>query len=71
MGKRRKDALRVNFDRKLELEFHGVKVTSDTNIARRYVIFQMAEVAVPRALFCEILEHIDRLTLAAVTPRTG
>jgi len=27
----------------------------------RYVIFQMAEVAVPRALFCEILERIKRL----------
>ena len=29
MGERKKDALRVNFDRKLKLEFHGVKVTSD------------------------------------------
>ena len=29
MGESRKDALRVNFDRKLKLEFHGVKVTSD------------------------------------------
>jgi YesN/AraC family two-component response regulator len=28
MGESRKDALRVNFDRKLKLEFHGVKVTS-------------------------------------------
>ena len=27
----------------------------------RYVIFQMAEVAVPRALFCEILERIKRV----------
>jgi hypothetical protein len=27
----------------------------------RYVIFQMAEVAVPRVLFCEILERIKRL----------
>ncbi len=37
----------------------------------RYVIFQMAEVAVPRTLFCEILERISRLTLVAVTPRAG
>ncbi len=37
----------------------------------RYVIFQMAEVAVPRALFCEILERISRLTLVAVTPGAG
>ena len=29
MGDRRKDALRVNFDRKLKLEFHGSKFTSD------------------------------------------
>jgi hypothetical protein len=27
----------------------------------RYVVFQMAEVAVPRALFAEILRRIDRL----------
>jgi hypothetical protein len=27
MGEARKDALRVNLDRKLKLEFHGVKVT--------------------------------------------
>ena len=32
MGKRRKDALRVNFDRKLKLEFHGVKVTGDAGL---------------------------------------
>jgi len=30
MGENRKDALRVNFDRKLKLEFHGTKVTRDT-----------------------------------------
>jgi len=28
-GESRKDALKVNFDKKLKLEFHGTKVTSD------------------------------------------
>ena len=32
MGERRKDALRVTFDRKVKLEFHGTKVTSDTGL---------------------------------------
>ena len=32
MGERKKDALRVNFDRKLKLEFHEVKVTSDAGL---------------------------------------
>ena len=32
MGEPRKDALRVNFDRKLKLGFHGVKVTSDAGL---------------------------------------
>ena len=32
MGEARKDALRVNFDKKLKLEFHGVKVTSGAGL---------------------------------------
>ena len=32
MGEARREALRVNFDRKLKLEFHGVKVTSDAGL---------------------------------------
>ena len=32
MGESKKDALRVNFDKKLKLEFHGVKVTSDAGL---------------------------------------
>jgi len=32
MGERRKDALRVNFNRRLKLEFHGTKVTSDAGL---------------------------------------
>ncbi len=29
MGERSRDALRLDFDRKLKVEFHGTKVTSD------------------------------------------
>jgi hypothetical protein len=32
MGESKKDALRVDFDRKLKLEFHGVKVTSNAGL---------------------------------------
>ena len=32
MGESKKDALRVNFDKKLKIEFHGVKVTSDAGL---------------------------------------
>jgi len=32
VGEARKDALKLNFDRKLKLEFHGVKVTSDAGL---------------------------------------
>jgi len=32
MDERRRDALRVNFNRRLKLEFHGTKVTSDAGL---------------------------------------
>ncbi|MCH7558987.1 MAG: hypothetical protein IIB56_16260 [Planctomycetes bacterium] len=35
MGESRKDALRVDFDRKLKVEFHGTKVTSDAGLSFR------------------------------------
>jgi len=34
MGKGKKDALRVNSNNKLKLEFHGVKVTSDAGLPK-------------------------------------
>ena len=43
----------------------GAKVISSA----RYVVFQMAEVAVPRGLFRAILERIHRLWLPQAVPR--
>jgi len=35
MGEARKDALKLDFDRRLKLEFHGIKVTSDAGLRWR------------------------------------
>ena len=67
MGEARKNALRLDFDRKLKLEFHGTRVISHSC----YVIFQMAEVAVPRALFREILDRIRQLRFLTIPSRPG
>ena len=32
MGEARKDALKLDFDRRLKLEFHGIKVSSDAGL---------------------------------------
>ena len=52
-------------------EFHGTKVTSDAGLPKvvrhsRYVVFQMTEVVVSKALFFEILERIMGLAMAAM-----
>jgi len=48
-----------------------VKIGAKVIRHSRYVIFQMAEVAVPRALFCGILYQIRQLTLMAIPSGAG
>ena len=46
-----------------------VKIGAKVISSARYVVFQMAEVAVPRGLFRAILERIHRLWLPQAVPR--
>lgn len=55
MGESKQDALRVNFDNKLKLEFHGVKVTNDAGLlAYREIddVFGLTEMTA-----CELTEN--------------
>ena len=55
MGESKKDALRINFDRKLKLEFHGVKVTSHPGLlAYREIddVFGLKDVAA-----CKLIDN--------------
>jgi hypothetical protein len=40
MGERSRDALRVNFERKLKLEFNGTKVTSSAGKRLKLVVIR-------------------------------
>ena len=53
------------------LQVKLIKIGAKVVRHSRYVIFQMAEVAVPRALFCEILYRIRHLTLMAIPSGVG
>ena len=53
------------------LQVKLIKIGAKVIKHSRYVIFQMAEVMVSKALFREILEHISRLRMAVSSPRVG
>jgi len=53
------------------LQVKLIKIGAKVVRHSRYVIFQMAEVAVPKALFCEILARIRRLMLVAIPSGAG
>jgi hypothetical protein len=53
------------------LQVKLIKIGAKAVRHSRYVIFQMAEVAVPRALFCEIFYRIRQLMLMAIPSGAG
>ena len=58
MGEGRKEALRVDFDRSVKVEFHGANVTSDAGL----LAFRELD---------EALGLTDRVADVLVDPRTG
>jgi len=64
VAKRSVEAAKLNEQRAIEI---GAKVVKHS----RYVVFQMAEVVVPRALFRQILERISRLRASTNLVGTG
>ncbi len=72
MGERKKDALRVNFDRKLKLEFHGVKVTSDAGLLtfrdRFDILMEIRLSGVAKRLILEMSFRKERLRCSCHSP---
>lgn len=67
MGEMGREALKLRFDRRLRLEFHGARITSDAGLLACRELdeaLRLTEVAVPRELFAAILGRVSRFCLA-------
>jgi len=62
MAKHNGEGYKVGFDGNPRLEYHDSKVSNHS----KYVTSQMAEVAVSRKIFAEILLRIERLRCCPV-----